>query len=123
MTKSKTGRRASTDERAIAKGWVELYRKAQAAPDGRVCLNPDDEHEIQTFIDATDTSILVGLLDSFSKHGTFASIDDYGVERMLLRSKFNALRADGRATYEEAVNTLAKSHNSDPRTISRKIQK
>ena len=122
MTKSKTGRRASTDERAIAGKWVEKYREAQSAPDGRVCLNPDDEHEIQTFIDATDASILIDLLDSFSKHGTFASIDDYGVERMRLRSEFNALRADG-CTYEEAVGILADRHNCDPRTISRKIQK
>lgn len=122
MTKSKTGRRASTDERAIAGKWVEKYREAQSTPDGRVCLNPDDEHESQTFIDATDTSILVGLLDSFSKHGTFASIDDYGFERMLLRSQFNALRADA-CTYEEAVGILADRHNCDPRTISRKIQK
>jgi hypothetical protein len=122
MSKSKTGRRASADARAIAGKWVEKYREAQSAPDGRVCLNPDDEHEIQTFIDVHDASILIYLLDSFSKHGTFARVDDYGVERMLLRSEFNVLRADG-CTYEEAVAILADRHNCDPRTISRKIQK
>ena len=115
----KTGRRA-TDDRARAARWVELYRLAQASPDGRHCLNPQDEYECQAFIDGCDPEPLLQALESFVKHGTFAVMDTF--EPLLTRIEMRELR-DGGMTYENAIAKLAEEHNTSASTITRRVRR
>ena len=48
LRKPKTGRRANEAERQAARDLVDLYRRAQACPDGVLVLNPEKEYEIWT---------------------------------------------------------------------------
>ncbi len=118
--KPKTGRRASLSERQEAQFWVDLYREAQAQPEGRLCLNPEDEPEIQTWIDGNDPKHLLHLLDEFAKNGTFRMVGETyeAIALLLPRMKFKRLRAAG-SSYENAVTTLSNEYNVSPRTMER----
>ena len=84
--KTKTGRRAPEGgvDRTMAREWVDLYRQAQQAPGGRLCLNPDDDPDFQTWIDATDPDPLLTMLEDFAEHGTFVWQDTFGVFEYLI---------------------------------------
>lgn len=116
----KTGRRAGTDDRARAAGWAKQYRRAQASPDGRYCLNPEDESEFQIIVDVADIDPLLDALESFAKHGTFELMDDF--DAFLMRLELKELRSAG-MTFEDAAAKLAQKHNKSERTITRIISR
>ena len=62
MKKIKTGRLASAEDRARVQELVTMYRQAQQSPDGRYCVNPDDEPENQSFICKDDPEHLLYML-------------------------------------------------------------
>jgi hypothetical protein len=115
--KPKTARRASADERKRLAHWVSMYRQAQAAPDRRYCVNPQDEPENQYFIHADDPEPLLLLLEDFVRHGTFALVDD-PARAMVMRREFTELRAQG-ITREKALAVLGEKHHCDPSTVKR----
>jgi hypothetical protein len=119
MAKIKTGRRASADERARAARLIKLYRLAQASPDGRHCLNPQDESECQAFIDETDPEPLLLALESFVEQGTFAVLHD--LEPFLMRMEMKALRATGIKS-EATIAQLAEEHNMSDSTARRRVK-
>lgn len=132
MRKTKTGRRCGKDERARARELVELYRAAQAAPGGRLCLNPDDEPEIQTWIDGSDPELLLRYLADFAEHGTFAWVDTIGVYELLTRSDARRRLAEvrqeraqnpkvrnGEKGLPDPMETVAKELNLSKRTLER----
>lgn len=94
---------------------------AQASPDGRHCLNPADEWECQTFIDATDIEPLLLALGDFAKNDTFEFMDSFGIADMVMRHEFKELRASGQ-TYQNAIAELAEKHHSSRSTIERIVR-
>lgn len=121
--KVKPGRRANDGERQIARDWVELYRQAQQAPTSMLCLNPDDEPDIQTWIDASDPRPLLSLLENFAEHGTFEQVGKLfdSIRLLPLRHAYREGRRLGE-THEVLVNKLADEYGLDPRTIERKLR-
>jgi hypothetical protein len=115
----KTGRRA-TDDRARAAGWAKQYRLAQSSPDGRYCINPEDELECQLVADVADLDPLLDALESFAEHGTFALMHDF--EPFLMRFEMRELMSAG-MTYEAAVAKLAEKHNMSERTVTRRVSR
>ena len=101
----------------MAREWVNLYRQAKQAPGGRLCLNPDDEPEIQTWIDATDPGPLLAMMENFAEHGTFEQVGKMfdSIRLFGLRHEFKEMRKN--MTYEEASFELAEKYGVDPRTI------
>lgn len=120
MREPNTGRRSNEEERAIAQNWVNLYRQAQKLPDGRLCLNPKDEPELQTFINGNDPEHLLRLLEGFAEHGALKFVGSSVFGRMLLRMEFNTLRQTGHS-YEKAIGLLADRYHKSARTIARDI--
>lgn len=120
MAKSKSGRTANFIAREMAADLVEMYRLAQSQPNGRFCLNPEDEYECQTFIDGNDPEFLLAALENFSKNGTFVPKID--VEPMLLHDAFRKLRVTG-MTFENAVAELGSKFHKSESTIARKIRR
>ena len=116
----KTGRRAVEDDRARAAGWAKLYRRAQASPDGRHCLNPQDEWEFQIIADVADLDPLLDALESFAEHGTFELMHDF--QPFLMRIAMDELRSAG-MTYEEAIAKLAEDYNTSESTITRRVRR
>lgn len=116
----KTGRRAVDADRARAAGWAKQYRLAQASPDGRHCLNPEDELEFQIFADVADLDPLLDALDRFAEYGTFELMDDF--EPFLMRVEMNRLRSAG-MTYEDAIAKLAEQHHTSESTMTRRIRR
>ncbi|MBC7621620.1 MAG: hypothetical protein H7293_22020 [Candidatus Saccharibacteria bacterium] len=117
--KLKTGRRA-TDDRARAASWAKNYRLAQASPDGRYCLNPEDASEFQIFFDIADIDPLLQALESFAEHGTFELM--HNIEPFVMRMEMRALRSAG-MTYEEAIAKLAEKFNTSESTITRRVRR
>jgi hypothetical protein len=120
--KAKTGRRANDDERQAARKWVELYRQAQQAPSNRLCLNPDDEPDIQTWIDATDPDPLLSILENFAEHGTFEQVGELfnSIRLLPMRHAYREGRRAGE-THESMVQKLADEYGLSSRTIERKV--
>lgn len=116
--KPKTGRRAGLSERQKAQFWVDLYREAQAQPEGRLCVNPEDEPEIQAWVDGNDPKYLLSVLDDFARNGTFELVGDTydAIARLPMRMRFRKLRAAG-STYDAAVFTLSEEYNVSTRTM------
>ena len=106
----------------MARQWVDLYRQAEQSPGGRYCLNPDDEPEIQAWIDATDPIPLLALLENFSEHGTFEHVGELfdSIRLLILRHEFREERRAGE-TYESTVKKLADKYKLEARTIERKV--
>lgn len=120
MAKSKSGRTANFIAREMAADLVEMYRLAQSQPNGRYCLNPEDEYECQTFIDGNDPEFLLAALENFSKNGTFVAKID--VEPILILDAFRKLRVTG-MTYENTVEELRIKFHKSESTIARKIRR
>jgi hypothetical protein len=118
--KPKTGRLADDNARRIARDWVDLYREAQAQPDGRLCLNPDDAPCEQTWLDGNDPAHLLGMLEDFATLGTFEQVGEayQSIRRLLLRRRFNTLRGEG-YPYLDAILQLAEEQHVAERTIER----
>ena len=115
----KTGRRA-VDDRARAASWAKRYRLAQVSPDGRYCLNPEDELELQIVADVADLDLLLDALERFAEHGTFELLSDF--EPFLMRVKMKELMSAG-MTYENAAAKLAEKHNMSERTVTRRVSR
>lgn len=113
-------RRADKADRERALQWAGLYRLAQKSPEGRYCVNPESCFEEQAFIYADDVSFLVSLLENFSKHGTFATIDDMGIDGLIMRQKLEALRIG--ETRLNAVADLSIEYGVSESTISRRVK-
>ena len=122
----KTGRRAEEPHREMARRLVAVYRRALASPDGRLCLNPDDDLSEQIFIDALNPNLLIWALENFAQHGTFHFIDQIFSKKiddeLDLRKEFDGLRSEG-FTYESAVETLVQSRGMSKSNIERKIKR
>lgn len=116
----KTGRRAGADDRARAASWAKNYGLAQASPDGRYCLNPEDEPQFQIFADVADLDPLLEALYSFAEHGTFELMHDF--EPFLMRFEMKELMSAG-MTYEAAAAKLAEKHNMSERTVTRRVSR
>lgn len=115
----KTGRRASDEERACARKWVELYRLAEQAPDGRYCVNPEALPENQDFIDANDPELLLLVLSGFAEHGTFQAIDPLNnARRLIIRAELEQLRRAG-VGYDDRIVTIAEKYRRSTREIQR----
>lgn len=106
----------------MARKWVDVYRQAQQAPGGRFCLNPDDEPEIQTWIDATDPGPLLSMLEHFAEHGTFEQTGELfdSIRLLPMRHEYREARQAGE-TYESTVEKLAEKYRLSPRQIARKV--
>ena len=121
----KTGRRAEEPHREMARRLVAVYRRALASPDGRLCLNPDDDLSEQIFIDALNPNLLIWALENFAQHGTFHFIDQVISQNIddaqHLRDEFDGLRSKD-FTYESAVETLVRSRGMSKSNVERKIK-
>ncbi len=122
LLKDKPGRRAGPVDRQIAADWLGLYRKAQAQPGGRLCLNPDDDPAEQTWLNGNDPEQLLLMLEQFSEHGTFAFVSDHDVsiQEMLIRMSFKEMRGNG-TTSGEAIEKLASEYSASVKTIERVV--
>lgn len=122
--KAKTGRRAKEGgiDRTMARQWVDLYHQAKQAPGGRLCLNPDDDLEIQSWIDASDPTPLLSMLENFAAHGTFELVGDLfdSIRLLPMRHAYHQARSAGE-THESTVNKLADEYGLSPRQIERKV--
>jgi len=117
----KTGRRASESERDRAREWASLYRQAQAEPGGRLCLNPDDEPEIQEWFDGNDPEFLLSLLDGFAQTGTFTPVDGAkAASSISINHALKQARADG-ASYEAAIEAMANKYGRSESVIARTV--
>ena len=115
----KTGRRAIEEERARARKWVELYRLAEQAPDGRYCVNPEALPENQTLIDAKDPELLLQVLLGFAEHGTFQAVDLNGnARRIVIRAELEQLRQAG-VGYDDRLAEIAEKRGRSTRGIQR----
>lgn len=120
MAKHKTGRRADDTERTIAADWVALYRQAQQSPNGYVCVNPEDDPDIQVSLYADDVDTLLFLLEGFAYTGTFQNVDRHGFDGLFLNASFERMRNEGMG-YTEAIHALAEKHHCSTRTIERRL--
>lgn len=121
INEPKIGRRASEDERAKARNWVDLYRLAERSPGGCHCLNPGDPNDEQSFIYADDPELLLLILSAFAEHGTFQAIDPVGIKRLIARAEFERLRKGG-MNYEDSIDLLAQKYSCSTRTMERLVQ-
>lgn len=136
--KPKTGRRAQRDSLDVqeARTWAASYREAQSAPGGRLCLNPKDRPEEQTWLDGNDPEPLIRMLEHFAKYGTFVWQDDIGVNDFLNRhhamSRLVEVRQerkqkpkarDGERGISSPVEQVAKEMNLGARTFERLVGK
>jgi hypothetical protein len=121
--KPKTGRRASMNDRMQAQQWGELYRKAQKAPGGMLCLNPEDDPDLQTWLDGNDPEHLLQMLEHFARHGTFELVGlvHDSIRLLPLRVEYREMRAAG-STHEATVLKLAEKYALSTRTIERKVR-
>ncbi|HWI81388.1 hypothetical protein [Ramlibacter sp.] len=118
---TKTGRRASPEERDRARDMIRLYREAARSPDGRCCINPEAAPDERVFIAADDPEPLLLLLEEFAEHGTFAPVTGTA-DRLLLNLELKELRAHG-MNKEAALSVLGERHHADPRTIERRLKR
>ncbi len=123
ISKPKIIRRANPIDREKARDFVALFRKAQKEPDGRICLNPDDEPEIQTWLDVRNPEPLLLMLEDFAEHGTFQAVGPlYESIRLLpLRHAYRSAREGGQS-HQDAVATLAEIYHLSTRTIERMVR-
>lgn len=118
VLKRQKGRFISEDERKLAAMRLEMYRAALASPDGRYCLNPEDQMDERTYMHADKVlDYLLRDLQNVVDHGTFhdAHID---VNGMAVRDRVGQLRAHD-LSYEKAVAQAAAEFSTSERTIRR----
>ena len=121
-SKPNKGRSGNEAEREHARKWVELYRLAELAPDGRLCVNPDDPHDQQDFICADDPEPLLQLLECFAKHGKFAPKDTLGIEGLVLRAMVEEKRKEGMVR-GGVVQAIADALHLEKRKVERLIRR
>jgi hypothetical protein len=114
----KTGRRASPEECAHARKWVELYRLAEQSQDGRYCVNPEAPHEERCFICADDPEPLLLALLGFAENGTFQAKDTIGIQRLIVRAEIGHLRNQGK-NYGDTIAIMAERRHCSTRKIER----
>lgn len=123
--KVKSGRRAAVDgpDRKTALEWVDLYRRAQSAPDGQLCLNSDDELEAQVWIDGNDPEHLLRLLENFAMYGTFEQVGELmdSIRLLPLRHAYREARRSGK-THTKTVEELEERYHLSARTIERYVR-
>lgn len=123
--KAKTGRRAEKGgiDRTIARRWVDLYRQAGQAPGGRLCLNPEDEPEFQSWIYANDPSLLLLMLENFADHGTFELVGKLSdsIRLLVMRHEYRDERNAGN-THEKTAIKLGNKYGLSSRQIERKVR-
>ena len=85
---------------------MNLYRAAQSEQKGRLCLNPEDPFEEQTWIDGNNPEHLLDLLENFAQHGTMAMIDAMGIQEFVLRIEANTRLKELRAEYAQIRRNL-----------------
>lgn len=107
----------------MAREWVDLYRQAEKAPGGKLCLNPDDEPGLQTWIDATDPEPLLSMLENFVEHGTFEQVGEMfdSIRLFPLRHEYREARRAGKK-HESIVQKLAEEYGLSTRTIERIVR-
>lgn len=120
--KPNKGRSGNEAERSHAHKWVELYRLAEQAPDGRYCVNPEDDYDKQDFICAGDTEPLLQLLECFAKSGKFVPKDTLGIEGLVLRAMVEEKRKEG-TVRGGAVQAVADDRKMDKRKVERLIRR
>lgn len=120
--KPNKGRTANAAERAHARKWVELYRLAEQAPDGRYCVNPDAPYSEQDFIYADDPELLLLLLQCFAETGKFLPKDTLNIKGMVLRSEILQLRKKTGKVPGGAVQAVADKYNLEKRTVGRLVR-
>ena len=121
QTKPSKGRTAGEVEREHARHWVELYRLAELAPEGRYCVNPDAPYDEQCFICADDPEPLLLALACFAEHGKFRAKDTLGIEGLLLRHEIEELGKGPRVS-GGAIQAVADKNNIDRRKLQRLIR-
>lgn len=113
--KVKTGRRASTDERAMARWIVDLYRQADANG-GSWVVNPEDDREEHTTVHV-DAEWLLGWLEDFAENGTFAVLGNF--QEIMA----NAIAAKAGPRFEDRVLAVQEHLNVSERTAARLISR
>lgn len=121
-SKPNKGRTGNKAEREHAHKWVELYRLAEQAPDGRYCVNPEAPCNEQDFISADDPEPLLQLLECFAKSGKFVQKDTLKIEGFVLRSEIADQRKSG-IVRGGAVQAIADKHSFDIRKVERLIRR
>lgn len=120
LSKKKTGRLPSMETRKAVGELAALCRAALDSPTGSVCVNPDDEVDVQSYLYAENVAdFAVRALEMFSKHGRHFHYD-LDVDRMGARDDVKALREKGE-TFEAAVENVAAKLGVSDRTLSRMI--
>lgn len=107
-------------DRAIARRYADLYRKALAAPEG-VYIEAGVDGLREIYVDSKDPRILVDLLETFAKFGRFSSnrFDaDKVVDSVVLRLRFSDLQADGH-TKDSAIEALIVESKKKGKRLSR----
>lgn len=123
MKKPKTGRLINDAERAEAASWVSEYRKAQQAPNQRICLNPKDAPEEQSFLDYNDPEPLLHLLENIASQGTMIDVNmTVMVNNLIANTAVIALRKQGK-TRMGAIQIVSAEQGVSVRTIERIIPK
>ena len=113
--KVKTGRRASADERAMARSIVDLYRAA-VANGGSFVVNPEDDREEFTTVYA-DAEWLLSWLEDFAENGTFAVLGNF--QEIMA----NAIAAKAGPRFESRVLAVHEQLNVSERTAARLISR
>lgn len=123
ISKPKITRRATSTDREKARDLVELFRKAQKEPDERICLTPDEEPEMQTWLDGRNPEPLLLMLEDFAEHGTFQAVGPlYESIRLLpLRHAYRKAREGGQS-HQDVVATLSDMYSLSTRTIERMVR-
>lgn len=123
MKKTKTGRLINDNNRAIAVSWISEYRKAQQAPNQRICLNPKDALEEQSFLDYNDPEPLLHLLETIANQGTMIDVKmAVMVNDMIANEAVKTWRKQGK-TRMEAIEIVSAGQGVSVRTIERIIRK
>jgi hypothetical protein len=134
----KTGRRAQRDSLDVqqARSWAAIYRDAQRAPGGMLCLNPDDQPEEQTWLDGNSPEYLISMLEHFAKYGTFVWQDEIGLNDFINREhamrrlaevrqerKQKPMARDSERGLPSPVEQVAEEMNLGKRTFERLLGK
>lgn len=119
----KKGRSASDIERETALGIVQLYRDAQASPDGKLwaTINAENLEERHMYVDSTDVEPLLEVLENFSATGYFNGHDEEFRLLKLIELRNQYLNKRKRFSSEHAIEELARQHGSSTKTIERRL--
>lgn len=117
----KVNRTASEPLRSQARALVDLYKMAEASPDHRYCVNPDDAPDERDYLDFNDPRLLLSALECFAEHGHFNDPFARSVFQLVVRGDFDVLRSQG-MTYERSVEALSTKHARSTSAIERLVK-